>query len=62
MPCQTNNSDTVHALLATLEEEWGCMCGANVYLTPPGQQGFAPHYDDIEAFLLQIEGINHYVL
>jgi bifunctional lysine-specific demethylase and histidyl-hydroxylase NO66 len=33
------------------------MCGANVYLTPPGQQGFAPHYDDIEAFLLQIEGM-----
>ena len=26
------------------------------YLTPPGTQGFAPHYDDIEAFVLQVEG------
>lgn len=30
--------------------------GANVYLTPPGTQGFAPHYDDIEAFVVQLEG------
>jgi lysine-specific demethylase/histidyl-hydroxylase NO66 len=27
-----------------------------VYLTPAGSQGFAPHYDDIEAFILQLEG------
>lgn len=26
------------------------------YLTPAGTQGFAPHYDDIEAFILQVEG------
>lgn len=32
------------------------MVGANIYLTPPNSQGFAPHYDDIEAFVLQIEG------
>jgi len=24
------------------------MVGCNTYLTPPGAQGFAPHYDDIE--------------
>lgn len=28
----------------------------NAYLTPPNSQGFAPHYDDIEAFILQVEG------
>ncbi|CAI5513805.1 unnamed protein product [Closterium sp. Naga37s-1] len=28
----------------------------NVYLTPPASQGFSPHYDDIDAFVLQIEG------
>jgi len=27
-----------------------------LYLTPPNSQGFAPHYDDVEAFILQIEG------
>lgn len=36
--------------------------GANVYLTPPGTQGFAPHYDDIEAFLIQLEGKKHWRL
>jgi bifunctional lysine-specific demethylase and histidyl-hydroxylase NO66 len=47
----------IHSLLSLLELEWGCMVGANAYLTPPGQsQGFAPHYDDIDAFILQLEG------
>jgi bifunctional lysine-specific demethylase and histidyl-hydroxylase NO66 len=33
------------------------MVGANAYLMPPNaSQGFAPHYDDIEAFCLQLEG------
>lgn len=41
---------------ATLQEYFGCSVGANSYLTPPDSQGFAPHYDDIEAFILQIEG------
>lgn len=41
---------------ATLQEFFGCFVGANLYLTPPNSQGFAPHYDDVEAFILQIEG------
>lgn len=41
-------------LLSTLQELFGCMVGANIYLTPPGTQGFAPHYDDIEGFVLQV--------
>ncbi|KAH8303204.1 hypothetical protein KR059_003528, partial [Drosophila kikkawai] len=39
-----------------LQEFFHCLVGANVYLTPPNSQGFAPHFDDIEAFVLQIEG------
>lgn len=35
---------------------FGTFVGANVYLTPPDSQGFAPHWDDIEAFVLQLEG------
>ncbi len=30
--------------------------GSCRYLTPAGTQGFAPHWDDIEAFVLQLEG------
>lgn len=26
------------------------------YLTPAGMQGFAPHSDDIEAFVMQLDG------
>lgn len=46
----------IHKLNSVLQEFFQCMVGANVYLTPPNSQGFAPHYDDIEAFVLQIEG------
>ncbi|XP_011303918.1 bifunctional lysine-specific demethylase and histidyl-hydroxylase NO66 [Fopius arisanus] len=46
----------LHNLNASLQEFFHCFVGANFYLTPPGSQGFAPHYDDIEAFILQIEG------
>ncbi|NWU88859.1 RIOX1 oxygenase, partial [Upupa epops] len=49
-------SPTVWHLLSVLQEHFGSMVGANTYLTPPGTQGFAPHYDDIEAFVLQLEG------
>lgn len=46
----------LHTLNATLQEFFGCFVGSNSYLTPPNSQGFAPHYDDIEAFILQVEG------
>lgn len=39
-----------------MQELFGTCVGANIYLTPAGTQGFAPHYDDIEAFVLQLEG------
>ena len=55
--CPHAHLRTVHALLSILESEFGCMIGANAYLTPGKiSQGFAPHYDDIEAFILQLEG------
>ena len=36
--------DPLWRLLAALEEELGCNVGSNVYLTPAGSQGFAPHW------------------
>ncbi|XP_076979098.1 ribosomal oxygenase 1 isoform X2 [Tamandua tetradactyla] len=54
--CPQAFSTTVWHFLAVLQEQFGSMAGSNIYLTPPNSQGFAPHYDDIEAFVLQLEG------
>nr|XP_055042109.1 ribosomal oxygenase 1 isoform X2 [Misgurnus anguillicaudatus] len=53
-------SSTVWQVLSILQEMFGSMAGANTYLTPAGTQGFAPHYDDIEAFIVQLEGKKHW--
>ncbi|XP_071996864.1 ribosomal oxygenase 1 [Engystomops pustulosus] len=53
-------SSPVWNVLSVLQELFGSMVGANTYLTPPGTQGFAPHYDDIEAFVVQLEGKKHW--
>jgi lysine-specific demethylase/histidyl-hydroxylase NO66 len=50
------HSDRVWALLCQLEEHFCCGAGCNVYLTPPGAQGFAPHFDDVDVFILQVAG------
>jgi lysine-specific demethylase/histidyl-hydroxylase NO66 len=49
-------SKNVWKVCSILQEHFHSFVGANVYLTPPNSQGFAPHYDDIEAFILQLEG------
>ena len=38
-----------------LQGYFGSMVGANVYLTPPGTQGFAPHWDDVEVILSHLD-------
>ncbi|XP_029449688.1 ribosomal oxygenase 1 [Rhinatrema bivittatum] len=53
-------SVTVWNFLSILQGQFGSMSGANTYLTPAGSQGFAPHYDDIEAFVIQLEGKKHW--
>ncbi|KAG8444130.1 hypothetical protein GDO86_009347 [Hymenochirus boettgeri] len=53
-------SHTVWNVLSVLQELFGSMVGANTYLTPADTQGFAPHYDDIEAFVVQLEGKKHW--
>lgn len=50
----------LHLVNATMQEFFNSFVGANAYLTPPDSQGFAPHYDDIEAFILQTEGKKHW--
>uniref|UniRef100_A0A7S3LN38 Bifunctional lysine-specific demethylase and histidyl-hydroxylase n=1 Tax=Aplanochytrium stocchinoi TaxID=215587 RepID=A0A7S3LN38_9STRA len=50
------HADMLWKIVASLESYFGCCGGANSYLTPANSQGFAPHYDDIDAFILQLEG------
>jgi hypothetical protein len=47
--------DGVCELLSSLEGRLQCLVGASVYLTPPGSQGLAPHWDDVDVFILQTE-------
>lgn len=49
-------SDALYRIVASLEAFFCCCGGSNAYLTPAGSQGFAPHYDDIDAFVVQVEG------
>ncbi len=45
-----------------LEETFGCRVSINLYLTPPGAQGFDAHFDTHEVFVLQIAGSKHWRL
>ncbi|NNG05486.1 MAG: hypothetical protein HKM95_15490 [Inquilinus sp.] len=39
-----------------LEREFGCRFQTNIYMTPGEAQGFKPHYDAHDVFVLQIAG------
>jgi hypothetical protein len=47
-------------LCRELEGYFSCPVHANLYLTPPGAQGFDAHYDTHEVFVLQLEGTKHW--
>lgn len=61
-------------VLQFLHERWrplGCLCQslatefsasfqANVYLTPPDEQGLTPHYDTHCVFVIQVSGSKHW--
>jgi ribosomal protein L16 Arg81 hydroxylase len=40
----------------SLEEIFSCHIQTNIYLTPEGNQGFPPHYDNHDVFIMQISG------
>ena len=40
----------------SLENLFSCQVQTNVYLTPPGNQGFKTHYDDHDVFVIQVSG------
>uniref|UniRef100_A0A8C4VVF2 Bifunctional lysine-specific demethylase and histidyl-hydroxylase n=1 Tax=Gopherus evgoodei TaxID=1825980 RepID=A0A8C4VVF2_9SAUR len=54
--------DELWRIQEKLECYFGSLVGSNVYITPPGSQGLPPHYDDVEVFILQLEGEKHWRL
>jgi len=48
--------DGLWNLMEKLETHFNSLVGANVYITPAESQGLAPHCDDVEIFVLQLEG------
>ncbi|XP_006868658.1 PREDICTED: bifunctional lysine-specific demethylase and histidyl-hydroxylase MINA isoform X2 [Chrysochloris asiatica] len=54
--------DELWRIQEKLECYFGSLVGSNVYITPSGSQGLPPHYDDVEIFILQLEGEKHWRL
>ncbi|XP_014440885.1 ribosomal oxygenase 2 isoform X2 [Tupaia chinensis] len=54
--------DELWRIQEKLECFFGSLVGSNVYITPAGSQGLPPHYDDVEVFILQLEGEKHWRL
>ncbi len=54
---QLHQSDIALAeFCRAVERVFSCHVQTNIYLTPPGSQGFHTHYDSHDVFILQIEG------
>lgn len=48
--------DEVWKLLESLETYFTCLVGADAFVFEPGSQGLAPQFDELETFILQLEG------
>jgi ribosomal protein L16 Arg81 hydroxylase len=49
-------------LCASLEQALSSSVQTNVYLTPPRAQGFAPHWDTHDVFVLQVSGVKSWTI
>ena len=49
-------------LCVALGQRFASRIQTNVYLTPPNAQGFAPHWDTHDVFVLQIAGQKHWTI
>ncbi len=43
-------------LCRSVQRDFMMRCQTNVYLSPPGNQGFNPHFDTHDVFILQVNG------
>nr|DBA34404.1 TPA: hypothetical protein GDO54_001963 [Pyxicephalus adspersus] len=56
------DQDKLWQIMEKLECFFGTLVGCNVYITPSDSQGLPPHHDDVEVFILQVEGEKHWRL
>ncbi|XP_034406794.1 ribosomal oxygenase 2 isoform X1 [Cyclopterus lumpus] len=54
--------DELWRIQEQLECFFGGLVGSNVYITPQESQGLPAHYDDVEVFILQLEGQKRWLL
>ncbi|XP_071317576.1 ribosomal oxygenase 2 [Trachinotus anak] len=54
--------DELWRIQEKLECFFGGLVGSNVYITPQESQGLPVHYDDVEVFILQLEGQKRWLL
>jgi len=54
--------DDFWSMLEKLETHFGCLVDSHVYVTPAKAQGLPPHCDDVESFVLQLEGKSEWKL
>lgn len=50
------------AFAQDLAADLGHPTQVNCYITPPDNQGFAPHYDVHDVFVLQVHGTKHWII
>tara|TARA_B110000285_G_scaffold201004_1_gene235300 strand:- start:920 stop:1255 length:336 start_codon:yes stop_codon:yes gene_type:complete len=68
-------SNSLSKIMCLTDELFQSDTGCNAYITPyptsidnsnrskmKKEQGFAPHYDDVDAFFIQLEGAKHWDL
>jgi hypothetical protein len=48
------------ALIGGIADQLAGQCDGNVYLTPPGNSGFPPHFDTTDVFVVQCAGTKHW--
>lgn len=51
---------TIHSMNETLQEYFHCTINSKIFLSSKSTVGFAPRCDDIDTFVLQIEGEMHW--
>ncbi|XP_051242380.1 ribosomal oxygenase 2 isoform X2 [Dicentrarchus labrax] len=54
--------DELWRIQEKLECFFGGLVGSNIYITPQESQGLPAHYDDVEVFILQLEGEKRWLL